>query len=165
VLFAGSNRENVTWGREDLGDDTVAAALVAAGAGFVLDLPKSLDTIVAEGGGSLSGGERQRIALARALCGTMRLLILDEATSAMDVETEAAVMAAVVALRGRTTILSVSHRLSTVRDADEIIVLDCGSIVERGRFEGLLAQGGRFSALWNAPSGTGYAEGRVLRVP
>ena len=136
VLFAGSIRENVTWGREDLSDDTVAAALIAAGASFVLDLPKSFDTIIAEGGGSLSGGERQRIALARALCGTMRLLILDEATSAMDVETEAAVMAAVVALRGRTTILSVSHRLSTVRDADEIIVLDCGSIVERGRFEG-----------------------------
>lgn len=150
VLFVGTIRDNITWGRPNIDDATVTAALEAAGAGFVLRLPGGLDTQVAERGGSFSGGERQRIALARALVGTPRLLILDEATSALDVETEREVTKALHLRRGNTTILAITHRLVSVREADMIVVLEAGHIVERGSFAALVAAEGRFAALWRS---------------
>jgi ATP-binding cassette subfamily C protein len=150
ILFAGTVRENVTWGATDIDGTAVISALSNAGAEFVFRLPSGIDTPIAENGGNLSGGERQRIALARAFSRATWLLILDEATSALDSETESAIAAAVSRLKGRFTVLAVSHRLSSIRDADEIVVLDAGRIIERGRLPNLLTRGGKFSILWNA---------------
>ncbi len=152
ILFAGTIRENVTWGASDTDDTAVISALSNAGAEFVFQLPGGIDTPIAEGGGSLSGGERQRIALARAFCRARWLLILDEATSALDSETESGIAAAVSRLKGRLTVLAVSHRLSSIRDADNIVVLDSGRIIEQGRLSNLLMRQGRFSSLWNNQS-------------
>jgi ATP-binding cassette subfamily C protein len=152
ILFAGSVRENVTWGATDIDDARVISALSNAGANFVFQLPGGIGAPIAEGGGSLSGGERQRIALARAFYRATWLLILDEATSALDSETESAIAAAVSRLKGRFTVIAVSHRLSSIRDADEIVVLDAGRIIERGQLPNLLTRGGKFSVLWNAQS-------------
>lgn len=150
ILFAGTIRENVTWGLTDVDDALVISALTNAGADFALQLPAGIDTVVAEWGGSFSGGERQRIALARAFCRAKWLLILDEATSALDSETESAIAAAVTRLKGRFTVIAVSHRLSSIRDADEIVVLDGGRVLERGRLGTLLAREGKFLNLWHA---------------
>jgi ABC-type multidrug transport system fused ATPase/permease subunit len=111
-----------------------------------------LDAIVRERGGSLSGGERQRLALARALLGTPRLLILDEVTSALDVETERRIADAVGKRRGRTTVLAVTHRLAAISDADLIVMMEAGRVVERGSFAELLAAQGRFAAFWRMQS-------------
>ena len=106
-----------------------------------------LDAPVAQGGTNVSGGQRQRLAIARALLKDPPVLILDEATSALDAATEARVQKALKALmEGRTTFI-IAHRLSTVRDADEILVFEAGRIAERGTFDGLVAQGGRFADL------------------
>jgi len=99
---------------------------------FVAQLPRGLDTVVGARGGTLSGGERQRIALARALLRAPALLVLDEATSALDVESEARILAAIARLRGRTTVLVVTHRASALRDVDAVHVLDAGRIAEMG---------------------------------
>ena len=104
----------------------------AADATFVLRLPQSLDTEVRDSGSRLSGGERQRIALARALLGKPRLLILDEATSALDVETERNIIDALRARRGKTTIVAITHRLAVVRNADLVVMMENGRIVEQG---------------------------------
>ncbi len=152
VLFAGNIRDNVTWGATDIDDAVVISALSNAGAEFVFQLPGGINTPVAEGGGSLSGGERQRIALARAFCRATWLLILDEAMSALDSETESAIASSISLLKGRFTVLAVSHRLSSIRDADNIVVLDAGHIIEQGRLPNLLMQQGKFSSLWNNQS-------------
>jgi ATP-binding cassette subfamily C protein len=150
VLFAGSIRDNVLWGRRDCDDAAVAEALHAADAGFVFQLPGGLDCDIAEHGGRLSGGERQRIALARALLGTPRLLVLDEATSALDVETERRIADAVQARRGRVTVLAITHRIGSVRDADLIVMLEQGRIVECGTLAQLQAAQGRFARFWRS---------------
>jgi len=153
VLFSGTLRENVVWGRPQISDAAVAAALREAGAHFSLRLPGGLDAVIGERGGSLSGGERQRIALARALAGAPRLLILDEATSALDAETENEVAAAILARRGTVTILAVTHRLRSVLDADLVVMLEGGRVVETGPAAQLIASGGRFAATWRAQNG------------
>ncbi|HUZ76745.1 MAG TPA: ABC transporter ATP-binding protein [Chloroflexota bacterium] len=139
TLFTGTIRDNITFGRPGVDDDTIRRAAKAARADEFIDrLPDGYDTIVGERGASLSGGQKQRVAIARALIMDPRLLILDEFTSAVDVETERLIRAALLELmRGRTTFV-IAHRLSTVRAADSILVLARGRLVASGTHEQLL---------------------------
>jgi len=148
MLLNRSIRENLLVGKPDATEDELLAACRLADADeFIIRLPLGLDTIVGERGATLSGGQKQRLAIARAALKNPRILILDEATSALDAQTEARVGAALTALvRTRTTFI-IAHRLSTVRTADEILVMEAGRIVERGKFDQLRNAGGRFSHL------------------
>ena len=147
-LFNRSIGENIRIGRPDASAEEVAeAARLAQAHTFITEKPGGFDFVIGERGGFLSGGERQRIAIARAILKDAPILILDEATSALDSETEARIKRALDQLRkGRTTFV-IAHRLSTVTDADEILVMDKGRIVERGRFKELVAAGGLFSRM------------------
>jgi ATP-binding cassette subfamily B protein len=147
-LFHATIRENLRFARPDASDEELEAAARAAQIhGLIDSLPDGYDTVVGERGYRFSGGEKQRIAIARTILRNPPVLVLDEATSALDTETERAVQAALDSLaEGRTTI-AIAHRLSTVRDADEIVVLDGGRIVERGSHAELVARGGRYAAL------------------
>jgi ATP-binding cassette subfamily B protein len=147
-LFHASIAENLRFARPEASDDElVRAARAARIHELISSLPDGYDTVVGERGYRFSGGEKQRIAIARTILRNPPVLVLDEATSALDSETERAVQEALDQLaEGRTTI-AIAHRLSTVRDADEIVVLDGGRIVERGRHDELLEQGGRYAAL------------------
>ena len=148
VIFAASARDNLRYGRWDADDAAVwEAARAANAAQFLEALPQGLDTFLGENGARLSGGQRQRIAIARALLRDAPLLLLDEATSALDAESERLVQRALERLmRGRTTLV-IAHRLATVRMADRIIVMDQGRIVEQGRHDVLVAQGGLYARL------------------
>ena len=147
-LFGASVFENVRYGRLDATPDEVEAAARAAHAhDFILDLPGGYATQVGERGVKLSGGQRQRVAIARALLKDPPILLLDEATSALDSESEAAVQDALaVLMEGRTTFV-IAHRLATVRDADRIVVLDGGRVVEQGTHDALVAAGGLYARL------------------
>ena len=148
MLFNRSIRDNLLVGRADATqEDIERACRMAEAHDFIIRQPNGYDTLVGERGTTLSGGQRQRLAIARALLKDPPVLILDEATSALDAATEAKVAKALRALMaGRTTFI-IAHRLSTVRDADEILVFDMGRIVERGNFPELLAMNGRFADL------------------
>ena len=141
-------RENLRYARPDATDDEIVAAARAAQIHeLIAGLPEGYDTVVGSRGHRFSGGEKQRIAIARTLLRNPRVLVLDEATSALDTETERAVQRAFDDLaRGRTTI-TIAHRLSTVRDADQIVVIDHGRVAEHGTHDGLVADGGRYAAL------------------
>lgn len=148
-LFAVSIRENIAYGRPDITEDEVVAAAKAAHAhDFILDLPEGYDTIVGERGISLSGGQKQRVSLARAIAMDPRILILDDATSNVDTETEFAIQQALQELIGGRTTFVIAHRLLTVKNADLVLVLDQGKIVERGTHETLLGLGGFYSMLY-----------------
>ena len=153
-LFHGSARENIAYGRPDASEAEIAeAARIAEAEVFVRDLPQGYDTIVGERGQKLSGGQRQRISIARAVLRDPPVLVLDEATSSVDNETEAAIQRSLERLAvGRTTIV-IAHRLSTVRNADRIVVLERGRVAEQGRHEALLAAGGTYAALWRVQTG------------
>ena len=152
-LFHGTVRHNLTLARPDATDAELEAAIRAARAGFVHDLPQGLDTIVGERGLKLSGGERQRIAIARALLKDAPILILDEATSSVDAANESGIQQALDALTGGRTTIMIAHRLSTVRDADRVIVMADGRIVEEGDHAGLLDRGGAYARLVAAQEG------------
>ncbi|MGO2846493.1 MAG: ABC transporter ATP-binding protein, partial [Microbacterium gubbeenense] len=148
ALFEGSIRDNIAYGLDDVSPDRIRQALVDANAAEFIDaLPDGWDTLVGERGARLSGGQRQRLAIARALVRDPRILLLDEATSALDPESEALVKGALDRLMtGRTTLI-VAHRLSTIRRADRIIVLERGEVVEQGAHDDLLRAGGRYAHL------------------
>jgi ATP-binding cassette subfamily B protein len=147
-LFHASVRENLAFAKPDATEEELVAAAEAARIHHVISaLPDGYDTIVGERGYRFSGGEKQRIAIARTILRNPPILVLDEATSSLDTETERLVQEALDRLsEGRTTI-AIAHRLSTVRDADQIVVLDHGRVVEIGRHEELLARGGRYAVL------------------
>ena len=149
ALFNESLRVNIAFAKPDATEEEVWAAAEAAELGpFIRSLPEGLDTLVGERGLKLSGGERQRVGLARALMAEPRVLILDEATSALDGRTEAAIQATLRRARAGRTTLVVAHRLSTIADADQILVLKAGRVVERGHHADLIASDGEYAALW-----------------
>ncbi|HSE64162.1 MAG TPA: ABC transporter ATP-binding protein [Thermoanaerobaculia bacterium] len=153
-LFDGTVMENIAYARPDASrEDVLQAARIARCDEFVRELPNGYDTIVGERGVKLSGGQRQRVAIARAVLADPRILILDEATSSLDSESEAAIQEGLGELmKGRTTFV-IAHRLSTIRNADTILVLEGGRIVERGSHRDLLARGGRYFDLYTRQHG------------
>lgn len=149
MLFNTTVLENIRYGRLDATEEEVVAAAKAANAhNFIFELPDGYATVVGDRGNALSGGQRQRIAIARAILKDPRILILDEATSALDTESEKIVQAALETLMQGRTALVIAHRLSTVRDADKIVVINHGSIVEAGTHEELLAREGLYASLY-----------------
>jgi ABC-type multidrug transport system fused ATPase/permease subunit len=153
-LFDGTIRDNIAFSRPAASDEAVeAAARIANADEFIDRFADRYDTIVGERGVKLSGGQRQRIAIARAILADPRILILDEATSSLDSESEALIRDGLARLRqGRTTFV-IAHRLSTIRSADQILVMDRGSIVERGTHTELLRNGGLYRSLYERQQG------------
>ena len=154
TLFPTTILENIRYGNPSASDDEVKAAAVAAEASeFITELPDNWNTLVGEGGHRLSGGQRQRLAIARAILKDAPLLILDEATSAIDNETEAALQRSINKLSENRTAVIIAHRISTIRNADRIIVLENGKIIEDGSHDELIAQNGQYSTIWNIQIG------------
>ncbi len=153
-LFHGTVAENIAYGSFAVGRDQIErAALLAEAAGFIEALPAGYDTVVGERGQRLSGGQCQRIALARAILKDPPVLVLDEATAAVDNETEAAIQRSLERITSDRTTLVIAHRLSTVRHADRIVVIEHGRIVESGTHDALLRRGGAYAGLWRVESG------------
>ncbi len=153
-LFHGTIKENIAYGCENASQASIEeAAEFAEAASFINDLPNKYDTLVGERGQRLSGGQRQRIALARAIIKNAPILILDEATAAVDNETEAAIQRSLIKLASKRTTIIIAHRLSTVRNANKIIVMSQGKIIERGSHEQLLSKNGAYKDLWQVQAG------------
>ncbi|MCF8017680.1 MAG: ABC transporter ATP-binding protein/permease [Chromatiaceae bacterium] len=149
VLFNDSIRYNIAYGRTDATEDEVRrAAELAHIADFIARLPDGWDTVVGERGLKLSGGEKQRVAIARAILKRPRILIFDEATSSLDSRTEQAIQQTLAEVSEDHTTLVIAHRLSTVVDADRILVMDQGRVIEQGAHRSLLSQGGTYAAMW-----------------
>jgi ATP-binding cassette subfamily B protein len=158
-LFFGTIADNIAYGKPDATrEEIVAAARAAHAHEFILRMPQGYDSLVGERGQGLSGGERQRISIARALLINPRILILDEATSAVDTETEKEIQRALDNLvRGRTTI-AIAHRLSTLRKADRLVVMDKGEVVEEGTHDALIEAQGAYWRLYEAQQRQAEAE-------
>jgi ATP-binding cassette subfamily B protein len=158
-LFYGTVRENISYGRPDAPfPDVEWAARTAEAHEFILELPQGYDTIVGERGQKLSGGQRQRLSIARALLTDSPVLILDEATSAVDNETEAAIQRSLARVADDRTMVVIAHRLSTIRHADRIHVLEDGRIVESGTHDDLVDHDGVYRTLWRVQTGTAIPE-------
>ena len=154
-LFHGTVRENIAYGKPDATlDEVIHAAKVAEAHDFISALSSGYDTIVGERGQKLSGGQRQRVSIARAVLKNPPILILDEATSAVDNETEAAIQRSLERVSRDRTVVLIAHRLSTVRNADRIYVLEGGTLAEAGRHEELLDTGGIYAGLWGVQTGS-----------
>lgn len=154
ILFAESIRDNIAYGREEYTDSRVRAAAQAANAEeFIERLPQQFDTVVSESGASLSGGQRQRIAIARAIIKDPAILILDEATSSLDSESERLIQQALDEFVAGRTAIVIAHRLSTIRRADRIVVLDDGYVAEIGTHQELLQRGGIYNRLYETQFG------------
>lgn len=150
VLFNDSIRYNIAYGREDASEDEIVEAAKSAQIhDFIMGLPEGYETAVGERGLKLSGGEKQRVGIARTLLKNPPILLLDEATSALDTETEQEIQGALKRAGEGRTVLTIAHRLSTVADADWIVVLENGQIAEEGTHSALLQQNGRYASLWN----------------
>jgi len=159
-LFHGTVRENIVYGSWEATEEEIERATSLAEAGeFIEAMPEGYDTVVGERGQKLSGGQRQRIAIARAILKDPPVLILDEATSAVDNETEAAIQRSLDRISRDRTTVAIAHRLSTVRSADRICVLDRGRVAELGTHEELLARGGIYATLWGVQTGEAVAVG------
>ncbi|WP_265109771.1 ABC transporter ATP-binding protein [Halosolutus halophilus] len=153
-LFYGTVEENITYGTFDASrEEVIEAAKMAEAHEFIQNLPEGYDTEVGERGVKLSGGQRQRISIARAILKDPDILILDEATSDVDTETEMLIQRSIDDLAADRTTFAIAHRLSTIKDADQIVVLEDGEIVERGTHEELLANDGLYSHLWGVQAG------------
>lgn len=158
-LFHGTVRENITYGSWRASPREVErAARLAEAHDFIQALPLGYDTVVGERGQKLSGGQRQRVAIARAILKDPPVLILDEATSAVDNETEAAIQRSLERISQDRTTIAIAHRLSTIRSADQICVLEGGGVVELGTHDELIAMDGVYSALWRVQTGTEFAK-------
>lgn len=153
-LFHGTVAENIAYGTFDATEaEIITAAKVAEAHDFIMRLPQGYETIVGERGQKLSGGQRQRIAIARAILKNPPILILDEATSAVDNETEAAIQRSLERITVNRTTIAIAHRLSTIRNADRIYVMEYGRFIESGTHEQLLEQNGVYASLWRVQSG------------
>jgi len=160
-LFHGTVRENISYGSPDATFSQIeSAAKIAEAVEFIRQLPQGYDTIVGERGQKLSGGQKQRIGIARAVLKDPPILVLDEATSAVDNETEAAIARSLEKITQNRTTIAIAHRLSTIRHSDCIYVMDAGQLVERGTHEELLALNGLYNGLWQVQ--TGERQGRQL---
>jgi len=158
-LFHGTVRENIAYGRpEATVDEITEAATLAEAHDFILELPQGYDTIIGERGQKLSGGQRQRLSIARALVSNSPVLILDEATSAVDNETEAAIQRSLARVSHNRTMVVIAHRLSTIRHADRIFVIDRGSVAEQGTHEDLISHDGIYRTLWDVQTGEAVHE-------
>ncbi|MFW5866681.1 MAG: ABC transporter ATP-binding protein [Armatimonadota bacterium] len=166
LLFGGTVRENIAYGRPDASEEEIIAAAKAANAhDFISQMPEGYDTQVGERGTQLSGGQRQRVAIARAVVRNPRIMILDEATSSLDNESETAIHAALdTILKDRTAII-IAHRLSTIRDADRIVVLESGRIIETGSHDELLTRGGLYARLYRAHQTVGQDDEDAVAFP
>jgi ATP-binding cassette subfamily B protein len=149
LLFSGSVSENIALTQPDVASDTiVTAAKIACAHDFIMELPSGYSTPVGERGASLSGGQRQRIAIARTLLANPKLLVMDEATSALDYETERKVCDNLINALHDCSVFFITHRLTTVRRADRIVVMHQGALVEQGTHNELMEKRGRYYALY-----------------
>jgi ATP-binding cassette subfamily B protein len=163
-LFEGSVRDNIAYGKPGATDAEIEdVARQAEAWSFIEALPRGLDTLVGERGVKLSGGQRQRLSLARALLKNPPILVLDEATSAVDNETEAAIQKSLARIAKQRTVIMIAHRLSTIVHADQILVVEGGRIVERGTHDSLIKDDGFYASQWRVQ--TGQTKRRGLRLP
>ena len=155
TLFPTTILENIRYGNPTATDEEVkAAGLIAEASGFIEELPDAWGTMVGEGGHRLSGGQRQRLAIARAVLKDAPVLILDEATSAVDNETEAALQRSIGKISRDRTAIIIAHRLSTIRNAHRIVVLENGVIIEDGTHEDLVSKRGTYARMWAVQTGS-----------
>lgn len=151
ILLRDTVTENIRIGRQDASDEEVREAARAAHIHHVIErLPQGYDTVLGSGDGGLSGGEKQRLTIARAILSGAPIVVLDEATASLDPDGETAVQEALAKLATGKTVIVIAHRLHTIKSADQILVLNGGRLVERGKHEELLAKDGLYARMWNA---------------